>query len=92
MREEVANWPHADPSVKVRRMDEIMDLRNAETIKGPATNNAHAAASADEASGATTATVGNATDDGLTSSSSAARDTPQGGDEATIYAKRTFHN
>jgi hypothetical protein len=36
--------------------------------------------------------VGNATDDGLTSSSSAARDTPPGGDAATIGAKRTFHS
>ena len=35
--------------------------------------------------------MGIETDDGLTSSSSAARDTLQGGDEATIYAKRTFH-
>ena len=48
------------PSVKVWWADEIMDLRNAEEFKVLATNNAHAAALADEASGATTITVGNA--------------------------------
>ena len=58
-------------------MDEIMGLRSAEKIKEPVANHAHALASADEVSGATTATVGNATDKGLTSSSSAAKDTPQ---------------
>ena len=78
-----------NPSVKVH-MKEIMDMRTAEKINEPATNNAHAAGSA-EASGATTTTARNATDDGLTSSSFAARDTPQGAD-GTMYAKRTFHN
>ena len=68
-------------------MDEITDPRNTEKVNEPATNHAHAATSA-EASGATTKTVGNATDDGLTSS--AAVDTQ--GDEGTIYANRTFHN
>ena len=68
-------------------MDKIMGLRNAENVKESAAI-AHAAASADEASGATTTKVGNATDDGLTSSS-AAMDTQ--GDKGTVYAPRTFH-
>ena len=79
--------PCKPPSV-MARMDKIMNLHKyGEDKERPATNNAHAAASA-EASGATKTTVGKATDDGLTSSAT----TNTQDDEGAIYANRTFHN
>ena len=79
--------PCKPPSV-MARMDKIMNLHKyGEDKERPATNPAHAAASA-EASGATKTTVGKATDDGLTSSAT----TNTQDDEGAIYANRTFHN